>query len=52
MLKLNSNRIANIKGIHRNHDLRVLDLSENQIEEIQGLDGLQLTELYLSNNQI
>ena len=32
--------------------MKILDLSENEIEDIEGLDGLNLTELYLSSNKI
>ena len=37
-------------GIEKNKKLEILDISENQIEEISGLDGLNIKELYLSNN--
>jgi Leucine-rich repeat (LRR) protein len=52
VLKLNSNKITAIKGLESNRALRILDLSENLLEEIGGLDNLGLRELYLSNNQI
>jgi Leucine-rich repeat (LRR) protein len=49
---LNSNKLTHISGLQRNRALRVLDLSENLIEEVTGLDGLGLRELYLSSNLI
>ena len=52
ILNLKANKIVQMGGIAKNHKLDILDLSENQIEEISGLDGLSLKEIYLSSNAL
>ena len=52
VLNLRANRISVIEGISKNAKLEILNLSENVIEEITGLEGLNLKELYVSNNQL
>jgi Leucine-rich repeat (LRR) protein len=42
ILKLRGNKITQMEGISKNLELEVLELSENNIEEIGGLDGLNI----------
>ena len=49
---MRKNKIVRIQGLANNKNLKILDLSENLIEDVEGLDNLSLTELYLSANQI
>ena len=41
-----------IENLEENVHLRVLSLNQNRIKKIQNIDGLQLEELYLSQNQL
>lgn len=52
MLKLVGNKITNITGLEKNKKLEILNLSENLVDEIKGLDNLDLKELYLGSNKI
>ena len=52
VLKLVGNKISNITGLEKNKKLEILNLSENLVDEIKGLDGLDLKELYLGSNKI
>jgi protein phosphatase 1 regulatory subunit 7 len=51
-LCLRNNKLTKIEGLVSNKTLKILDLSENEIEDVEGLDNLNLTELYLSANKI
>mmetsp|Transcript_102710 Transcript_102710/g.329248 ORF Transcript_102710/g.329248 Transcript_102710/m.329248 type:complete len:743 (-) Transcript_102710:33-2261(-) len=52
-LNLRGNFISRIgPGLLNNKELKVLDLSENHISNIENLDGLKLQELQLAQNQL
>jgi Leucine-rich repeat (LRR) protein len=51
-LILNNNYICKIENLSENFYLEHLDLSFNQIEIIENLDGLRLQKLNLMNNKI
>jgi protein phosphatase 1 regulatory subunit 7 len=52
VLRLRSNKIKRIEGISRNANLKELDLGQNQIEDIENMEGMNLVELDLSQNRI
>ena len=52
LLCLDDNKISKIEGLSTNRSLTSLSLRMNQIEKIQNLDGLNLEDLNLSQNQI
>ena len=51
-LCLDDNKISKIEGVTGNKSLISLSLRQNNIQQIENLDGLNLEELNLSQNQI
>jgi len=52
-IRIENQRLSNLKGLEYFTNLEILNLNENQIEEIEGLDLLtKLKELNLNHNQI
>ncbi len=49
---LDKNKIQTIENLIENTHLRVLSLNQNQIKKIENIQGINLEELYLADNQL